>query len=397
MKAHLLKAAGLMSVIGTLTSCNSVGGVPSAGPNATPAPQVLASAENTLCVPAQSTPQTVRLPVTAGVTATLNLSKYDAGSSGCQNITIATGSAASIPIVATPAPGTVAASSGMRAMQASNAPLLSITLGQGLNSSLGLTSIVSGITLNTGSNLVFPNGTYNATINYSVAGQVFTISLVFTAVNGQLTVTNGSALPLLLSSGAVVQVFPQGVVPPGFTLSTPSPAPTVTTIASAAPTMVPSVNSAAVGNPPPPEGTPIGSQGYDYSGTCPVGGLNGYQCTVTGQPILSRGGLDIRLANVPGGLGGTTTYNITGFIAASYQMIGCPSPISYSGNGPSGTFTYPDISMYPAGINAYCAINLSSAPPNYQGSYYSIKLVLFDGNESAAAVQAPMVAGTPHP
>jgi len=129
------------------------------------------------------------------VTAVLTLAQYDSGASGCQNITIATGANASL--------GATSAAT-RRAASVSTNPLISITLGAGLpanaNAVLQLTTVLSGATLTTDANVVFPDGTYNATVSTMLLGTPVTYSLIFTAVNGKLTVTGGSALQQILGS-----------------------------------------------------------------------------------------------------------------------------------------------------------------------------------------------------
>jgi hypothetical protein len=200
---HLIWAASSIS-IATLAAC-------AGGTTAPQAPQqvALAAARSSICVAAQGTPQTVQLPDTGGVHAALSLGTYDSGATGCQNITIATG--ADVATAAATARRTESVSSG------APAPIISVTLGQGLPASssvLQLTTVLSGATLTTDPTVVFPDGTYNATITLNQLGTSFTYSLVFTASGGTLTITGGSALPLTLGSGAVIQIYNRGVHKP---------------------------------------------------------------------------------------------------------------------------------------------------------------------------------------
>jgi hypothetical protein len=132
------------------------------GGGATLSPRVaqLASAVSSTCVDASATAQTVTVPPAAGVTVTLELPKYDAGLTGCQDISFATGADA-----ATAVTGASAVAGRVRVLSTSSqpAPIMSISLGQAAPqtsaSLLGLTTIVAGITISTGSsNVVFPDG-----------------------------------------------------------------------------------------------------------------------------------------------------------------------------------------------------------------------------------------------
>jgi hypothetical protein len=325
----------------------------------------LAAATSSVCVNAQNTPQTVQLPDTGGISASLNLGKYDSGTTGCQNITIATGDDAS------------AATARRRFVSGPTTPVLSITLGTGLpasSSALQLTTVLSGMTLSTDPNVVFPDGTYNATITLSLSGASITYSLVFTASGGQLSVTGGNVLPLTLGSGAVINVYNRGIIPPGFESSPPTPSPTpsgATPTPSASPTVSasptasanPTATPTAVPTPNPSASLPANGATIGSASTTldlPGSGGNGEVITF---PIVYSGAGSFFQTNVQNGnvLPGVTTYVITGLSAAlSYRVDGCSGQISYGGTGTAGSFTVPyGVTLAVADT---CAVDLFSAP-----------------------------------
>lgn len=327
------------------------------------------SASSSVCVPAQSTAQVVQLPPTGGVSATLNLTQYDVGATGCQNVTIATGAAA----VATASSRRRPASSGRNIASTSTpAPLLSITLGQGLSSSLGLTTVFAGATLTTGPNLVFPDGTYLATATYTLLGQPITVSLVFTAKNGVLTITAGDALPIILKSATTIQLFDRGVTPPGFALATPTPAPTALPSASPSPVPTPTPTGLSVfGSPPPAAGTVIGTYSYTYGGTCPAG--YPYACSQATTPLTQQATGDAVLRGTFNSLPifyGTVTfnYNLAPFVPASMTTT-CPSSYTVTAGAASMIVTIP-APVYPA-QNPNCIVTFSTLPAGAGGSYYT--------------------------
>jgi hypothetical protein len=330
--------------------------LPTAAPSA-----ALGPASASVCVSAQSTPQLVQLPDTGGITATLSLAQYDSGASGCQNITIATGADAALA---------AAAATVRRTASTSPNPLLSITLGAGLpanSSALQLTTVLSGATLATDANVVFPDGTYNATITLTLLGTPFTYSLIFTATNGKLTLTGGSALPLTLGSGAVINVYNRGVVPPGFEapVATPSPggtasaspSPGATSTASSTPSSAPSATPSSSATQPVPNGTTIGSATLILSGyPTDLSYLNG-QTTTT--PLVYNNGIYSEFQTSQ--QSGVTTYAISGLNAGSYRIDGCTGQVTYGGTGVSGVFTVPPYPYLPVVADS-CEVDLFSAP-----------------------------------
>jgi hypothetical protein len=310
----------------------------------------LAAATGTVCVTAQGTPQSVQLPDTGGVTAVLTLAQYDSGASGCQNITIATGANASL--------GATSAAT-RRAASVSTNPLISITLGAGLpanaNALLQLTTVLSGATLTTDANVVFPDGTYNATVSTMLLGTPVTYSLIFTAVNGKLTVTGGSALQQILGSGAVINVYDRGVVPPGFGAPTPSPSP----MGSASPTPSASSTPSPVASAPPSgqpaNGTTIGSATLTISGLPSNEYGNGV--TTTTPIVYSSLTPYFYISTYPG----STTYYLSGLNVASYRIDGCTGLVGYGGTGLQGTFTtaYVPFSLT---ISDSCGVEFFSVP-----------------------------------
>jgi hypothetical protein len=352
----------------------------------------LAAATSSVCVTAQTTPQTTTLPDTGGVTATIGFTQFAAGATGCQNVTIQTGAA-----------NTTTSATKRATLANSLAPILGITIGQatGSTSIIDVTTVVSGVTLQTDPNVVFPNGTYNATVTFStVLGTgPTTNSLIFTAVNGKLVLTGGTALPLRLPSGAQLNVYDRGVVPPDFSLATPTPVPTATPTPApptppptATPTPVPTAAPTGLvyGAPPPPVGDPIGIQSYTDLDTCPASGIlyTGYPCNYT-STMLSNGGADITLTGFPApGDNGQVSYKITNFGATYYSVEGCDAPVNYNGGGLGGSFNIPAF-FNPDGtptstyntFSGVCIINLTTVPPNATGGTgYGTSIVIFNGS-----------------
>ena len=370
MKQQFLASAIVLAVF-AMVGCGG-GGSSSPVPNAAPVAVSLAAQSNSVCVPAQSTAQVVNLPDTGGITATLNLAQYDAGTTGCQNVTIATG--ASAAAAASAARGGVAGTT-RRTEGAAPGPLLSITLGQGLSSNLGLTTVFTGATLKTDANIVFPDGTYLATVTYTLLGQPITVSLVFTAKNGVLTITGGEGLPIILGSGATILLYDRGVTPPGFELATPTPAPTPTSNATPSPSPAPTAppGGTTFGFPPPAGGTTIGSFSYTYGGTCPPG--YPFACSASPTPLVQQVGPPDGQALIPafnslpiffGTV--TLTYNLGNFIPAS-MTTACPSNYIVSAGSGSMTVTIPPP---PSGqANSGCTVTFTTLPPGGSGSFYA--------------------------
>jgi hypothetical protein len=385
---------------------------PIALPSPTPTPAstssavTLVAATSSTCVTAQATPQTVTLPDTGGITASLAFAQYDTGATGCQNITIATGSAAA----ATGTPLSTARS----IQSASSAPIVSMTLGEGLPTSLGLATVMSGATLSTDANLNFPDGTYNATVQIAAYGVNTSVqlSLVFAASHGKLTITGGTQLPVNLGGGAKLLIYDRGVVPPGFIQPTPSPSPSSS--ASATPSPAPSASLTATPVPTPtplptsqpgvpvPDGTTIGTfsdtisglpnnsygNGITYSGTIvygnPPAGVNNLQCVQNQQTgdntcVYTGSTFDAGIASGGGVLPGTATYTINGLPAKSYRIEGCTGDVGYGGNGITGTFTIPFKTF---AFSDDCYVNLYSqpasvvnTPPDYGSAYMLFSIV----------------------
>ncbi len=257
----------------------------------------------------------------------------------------------------------------------------------------------------------FPNGTYNATIVFSVLGtSPITQSLIFTATNGKLVITSGNALPARIPAGAQLSIYDRGVIPPDFNLATPAPSPSASPTTQPTPSPAPSLtptpspsptaNNGAYGNPPPPAGQPIGTQSYTTLDGCPTGYLySGYACSAT-YPISSNGGSDIQLFGFPApGNNGQVYYVINNFSAVTYTIIGCDPPVQYSGGGASGTFTIPaDTNPEGAHNSHVCAIELSTLPIGATGNYYGITLDLLGGGFHAnAPTSGPFPVTTPSP
>jgi hypothetical protein len=348
------------SAVAALSAC---GGGASTTPVASPTGvTTLATAMNTVCVTPSAAMQSVSLPATGGVSGTLTFGAYPAGATGCDNVVIASGT----DVVTTQSSLRSAQNVVPQAATSSSPPLLTITVGaaaggSGPLSPFGFPTIVSGLQLNVGPNITFPDGTYYATVTTS--GKTFIIPL--TAKSGVLTVSSGSDLPILIlaESSAVIAIYPQGVVPP---TSTPSPAPsaTATATASATPTAVPTSTPTASPTSMP---TVIPS-----GGTVPVGTIIGTSTltvtTVTPPNIVTSpivyGGIASLFTPFVGSGGGlvpgSDSYTISGLPVESYRVDGCNGQIGYSGSGTAGVLTFP----YPVmlQVSDTCIIDLFSVP-----------------------------------
>jgi hypothetical protein len=359
--APALRAILLLSglSIAVLSACGggSVSTTPLVSASVPPV-TALASATNTVCVtPNSSAPQSVNLPATGGISATITFGAYPAGATGCDSVTIATGAD-----VATTQSFLRSGQNGVRETSATTttAPLLTISVGaafggSGPVSAFGYQTIVSGMQLMVSSNLNFPDGTYYATVTAS--GKTFIIP--FTATGGVLSVAGGTAgLPVLILAGssALITLYPQGVMPPA---STPSPSPSATASASASPTSsaTASPTAAASAGQPVPDGTTIGTSTLTIEGQ-----PNNSNGTMITTPIVYEASYPLFAASVLSGaiLPGIVTYTISGLNVASYRVEGCTGQVGYAGNGVHGTFTVPFGVTFQ--FSDTCAIDLFSAP-----------------------------------
>jgi hypothetical protein len=347
----------------------------------------LSSATSSVCVTASNKAQTVSVPPAGGVGVTLAFAEYDAGGTGCQDVTVETGAAVSVStnskfVHATASTRTVA-NATIASSTTAPAPIMSISLGaaepQNTSSLLRLTTIVGGVTITTGNN-VFPDGTYLATCTYYILGTPVTNSIVFTASNGTLTITSGE-VPFTANSNVQILIYNRGVVPPGFTsvvpTATPSGAPTTspspaasatasstaTPLATATPTATPSPSATSSGVSIP-SGTVIGQNTLTVSGYDLQPDFNGK--VYTSNIVYTTFGDDFDSLAYGGTqlFSGVATYSLPGLagIVKSYSVAGCTGQVTYGGSGLSGTFTWPtDNPNVPLTLADSCIVNLFTA------------------------------------
>ncbi len=224
----------------------------------TPPPRsiVLPAASAKTCVYPSTQAQTVALPSAGGVSGTISVGAFPAASQTCVTITLATGTDAT----ANAAASIVRVASGERAQSSTPAPaptpmpLLTISITDAF--SYGV--VVTGMTLNTPSNLNFPDGTYYATISDQTS-----LGYVFTAKNGTLTLSSTNAQFLVTPlDTATLTLYPRGYVPVFSTSPSASPsassAPSAVPSASAAPSPTPIPTSTPTPRPTPkPTATPV--------------------------------------------------------------------------------------------------------------------------------------------
>ncbi len=193
--------------------------------------------------------QTVALAPAGGVSGTISVGAFPAASQTCIAITLATGADAT----ANTAASIVRVASGERAQSATPAPaptpmpLLTISITDAF--SYGV--VITGMTLNTPSNLNFPDGTYYATISDQTS-----LGYVFTAKNGTLTLSSTNAQFLVTPlDTATLTLYPRGYVPVFSTSPSASPSASASASTAPSPSAVPSAS--AVPSPTPiPTSTP---------------------------------------------------------------------------------------------------------------------------------------------
>jgi hypothetical protein len=226
----------------------------------TPQPRsiVLPAATARTCVYPSTQAQTVALAPAGGVSGTISVGAFPAASQTCIAITLATGADAT----ANAAASIVRVASGERAQAATPAPaptpmpLLTISITDAF--SYGV--VITGMTLNTPSNLNFPDGTYYATISDQTS-----LGYVFTAKNGTLTLSSTNAQFLVTPlDTATLTLYPRGYVPVFSTSPSASPSaslapsPSAVPSASAVPSPTPIPTSTPTPKPTPkPTATPV--------------------------------------------------------------------------------------------------------------------------------------------
>lgn len=224
--------------LGVATACSGSGSAPTApiAPSLTSLP----TATNTLCVTPSTSAQTVALPSTGGVSGSIEFGGFSAAASGCDGVTISTGS----DVESAQSSQRRASQAKIDSAAAAVAPLLTISVGAGAQQNFTEQTIVTGIQLNVASSVNLPDGTYYATITPSpVTGPgVFT----FTAKSGALRTSSVfEAIVFNASVITTIAVYPLAVNPTS--TATPSASPT----ASGNPTPTPMPSASGTGSPTP--------------------------------------------------------------------------------------------------------------------------------------------------
>jgi hypothetical protein len=229
-------AFGLLTVAAIVLPLGGCGGGAStltppshvASPTPSPTPTAngaLTAATSTTCVAPLASTQTVTLPTTGGVTATLSFGAFPAGLTGCLNVTIATGADAEQT--------TALRSAAQRRAMATVPPgaITSLTFAEAFPGSGNfLTTAVVGATLQSRDSVNFPDGQYTALI-VTPAGDVSVCT--FTGKNGTLVLTSPTVIQL--DAQSVLYLYPAGVNPDATPTPTATPMVTPTPIGSATP------------------------------------------------------------------------------------------------------------------------------------------------------------------
>ena len=358
------------------------------------------TAANVVCVQPAATAQTVALPSTGGVSGTLSFGAFPAGATGCDEVKIATGADAETADWSARSVLVARLEGG----ESNPPPLLTVSVGEGLdgNTVFGYETIVSGMQLNTGPNLNFPDGTYYATMTLPNGNTSQLFIIPFTAKNGVLTVStiplpNGKQFPVVIvaNTSSILTLYPHGVIPvvPVETTPSPSPSPTVTASPSPGPSGSPTASPTPltfetsspqpgwVGNPPPEVDSIIGSYSFTDPSTTSCQ-PNQQLCNGTNLPILQVDGSDAAMS-IPVNFYGSITFSAQIGYMGLYlgnPLSNCPSDWEVGANtGGSGTISIP--SNDPAG-SAPCEINFQTNPPgsnNIRGYYEGIALQYVDG------------------
>lgn len=382
----LRRVAGLV-VLGSLV-CPSARAAGSAGSS-------LPSGERSVCIAPKTRSQSVRIPATGGITATLTFAAFPAGVTGCVPMRLGTGKRVAVPVgseaTVPPAP---AIGRGMSAMVTQTpepskppAPLLTITIGAGTDAApfIPLTRpiLVTGTTLTAAASLKLPDGIYIATVTQTDGTRgLLSPNLRFIARKGVLRVApivglNGQPLPLMefVDGTSTLALYPLGVMPPepiDDVLDTPSTTPgdPATSIPLPATTIPPTPpltkpTSGAFGRPLA-DGPLIGSVTFQWSG-----------CTTDPRCVQTR---PIQFAwpasplDIPAGFEGVAEFSTNiGYMGIRQVIVtGCPPQFSVVATvAGSGTLSVP-----PGIRGTGCRITFSTLPKGKQGTYYTFELAV---------------------
>jgi hypothetical protein len=242
--------------LGAVTACGGSGSSPIA--SIAPKFTSFGTAINTFCVTPSSSDQNVTIPTTGGVSGSISLGAFPSDATGCEAVTIATGSdVATAQSVTRSASHTRRDANGM-----AETPLLTISIGAAFNSqpNFSYQTILTGMQLNVGSGVTFPDGTYYATITPVPPGS--SGLLTYAAHHGALTVAStGTSFPITLSANtaSILALYSVAVTPS----ATPTPAGSPAASPSLSPTPRPSVTptvgptpTATASHAPAPTPTP---------------------------------------------------------------------------------------------------------------------------------------------
>ena len=364
-------AVGLLA--STFAACGGGGAatqpvVPSAGSGETPV-----AATNTFCVTPSATQQNATIPSTGGFTGTLAIAAT--ATSGACNFTVTVTTGADV------ATGAAAATS--RHAEATNqttTPILQISFDNAFTNNVA----VNGATLNTPSNLNFPDGTYSAVVT---SGSLPSTGLVFVAKNGVLTLQlNGSPIVIVPGTTATLSLYARGVTP----VETPAPTATPSSSASATPSPVPSATAMPTVTPLP---SPTASAAITATVTLSPAGCIAYGNSGA-MPVYTA----IVNSNAPAGTvfkygwQGTSDFPVTP--NAPYTQITDPATDSYVLLSSSTTATV-QIGTYPqgslAGAGGSIGVYLFTVDPTYG----QVNPVSSTGNASMqASARAQIEAGS---
>jgi hypothetical protein len=366
-------ATVLFAATAALAACQSPGQSPSLSssePSLEAPLSRLKTASNHVCAHAKTSDQKVKLPSTGGVSGTMSFEAFPSSSSGCDYVKISTGR----DIEKAKAIAQFAHLAGIDPNDAA-APLLTISVGEGLDAHpvFDKSSVISGMQLKTSPDLNFQDGTYYATITKTAKDTItYTGVIVFTAKNGVLTVAPPKDLPpdgkkfpivIIANTSSIITLYPRGVIPPP---PTPSPSPTPTRAPTPTPFPKPTGAPGTHGNPPPPEGTFMGTVKYHYPSP-PCTGVP-YLCDASDIPIYqqqSGAGLQVHLAF------GTVEYDLSSlaYMRLKSYTDDCPKDWTIDASlGGTGKITIPKEDPW---VGQDCTIIMSTQRKGQFGSFYT--------------------------
>ena len=145
------------------------------------------------------------------------------------------------------------------------------------------------------------------------------------------------------------------------------------------PTAIPTSNITPIpgittyGQPPPPEGTKIGTYSYDWAVGCPD---EGNACSQVDREVDFYN-YPYTPLYVKGGMYGSIVFNLQlqGYGYTQVDTSSCPSDWDVSaGISGSGSITIPQSDPFGAPNYPSCTIVFSTLPPGKSGAYYTLEL-----------------------